>query len=93
MPDLEELLAAKRERVNGLPEGRVKQLLLRALPELDVIARLLDTLPEQHPFRDRVEAFGHRVREARDDGTTDKEFEDLISELHACATFARSRAV
>ena len=69
-------------------KGQVKNLLHKKLREMELILQAVETLPENDPFRDRVEGLARLMKETP--SSKAKEWDGVLKEFAACVKIARS---
>ena len=80
-------LAEDRQRAELLPKGPVKTLLNKKLREIEVVLQVVGDLPENEPFRCRVEDVARLMKETP--STNIEEWDRVAKEFADCARIAR----
>ena len=79
-------LVEDKQRAGLLPKGQVKNLLNKKLRELEIILEVVGALPENEPFRHRVECIARLMEETP--SSKAREWDGVLEEFAACVTIA-----
>ena len=82
-----ETLAEDRKRVGFLPQGPVKNSLRRKLRDIEVVLQVVGGLPENEPFRCRVEDVARLMKKTP--STNIEEWGRIANEFADCVRIAR----
>ena len=86
-PETEEVFAKDWQRIETLPDGKLKESLKESLIGMRLIIEILETLPPGDSFLDRCAAIARRIQA----GPPAKHVDEVLAELATCIEIARSK--